>query len=47
MKYDFNIGSRTMKYIPSLIKIDSAIQTLMGGKDSQIHRQHGDCLSLG
>jgi hypothetical protein len=33
------IGSGAMIYIPSLIKIGSGIQKLMGGG---IHRQHGD-----
>jgi hypothetical protein len=34
-----------MLYRPSLIKIGSGIQGLIGG-DSQTHRQHGDLISL-
>jgi hypothetical protein len=32
-------------YIPSFIKIDSAIHKLIEG-DTQTHRQHGDSISL-
>jgi hypothetical protein len=35
------IGLGTMIYIPSFIKIGSAIQKLIGG-DTQTHRQHED-----
>jgi hypothetical protein len=35
------MGSGGMIYIPSIIKIDSGTQKLMGG-DSQTHRQHGE-----
>jgi hypothetical protein len=38
MKYAVEIGSGAMIYIPSFIKIGSAIEKLIGG----IHRQHGD-----
>jgi hypothetical protein len=41
MKYAVEIGSGAMIYIPSLIKIGSVIQKLMG-----IHRHHGDLVSL-
>jgi isopenicillin N synthase-like dioxygenase len=34
-----------MIYIPSFIKIGSAIQKLIRG-DIQTHRKHGDCISL-
>jgi hypothetical protein len=45
MKYTVEMGSVTMIYIPSFIKIGSGIQKLIGG-DSQTHRQHGDRISL-
>jgi hypothetical protein len=38
MKYVDEMGSGAMIYIPSFIKIGSAIQMLIGG----IHRQCGD-----
>jgi heme/copper-type cytochrome/quinol oxidase subunit 1 len=41
MKYAVEIGSRAMIYIPSFIKISSAIQELMGG----IHR-HTDSMMI-
>jgi hypothetical protein len=40
------MGSGAMIYIPGFIKIDSGIQNLMGGGDSQTHRQRGDFISL-
>jgi hypothetical protein len=40
MKYTVGIGSGAMIHMPSLIKIGSGIQKLIGG-DSQIQRQHG------
>jgi hypothetical protein len=50
MKYVVEMGSVAMIYIPSFIKIDSAIQKLIGGihrhTDAQTHRQHGDCVNL-
>jgi hypothetical protein len=46
MKYAFEMGSSVMIYIPRLIKIGSGIQKFMGRRDSQIHRQHGDLISL-
>jgi hypothetical protein len=42
MKYAVEMGSGAMIYIPSLIKIGSAIQKLIGG----IHRQHSDRINL-
>jgi hypothetical protein len=45
MKYDVEVSSGAMIYIPSFIKIGSGIQKLIG-RDSQIHRQHGDRISL-
>jgi hypothetical protein len=33
-------------YIPSFIKIGSGIQKLMGGGDTQTHRQDGDDINL-
>jgi hypothetical protein len=47
MKYAVEMGSGAViyTYIRSLIKIDSDIRKLIGG-DLQIHRQHGDRISL-
>jgi hypothetical protein len=45
MKYAVEMGSGAMIYILSFIKIGSGIQKLMGGRDSQTHRQHGDLIS--
>jgi hypothetical protein len=45
VKYAVEMGSRAMIYIPSFVKIGSGIQKLMGGGDSQTHRQHGDRMS--
>jgi hypothetical protein len=45
MKYAVEIGSGAMIYIPSFIKIGSAIQKLMG-RDTQTHRQNGDRIRL-
>jgi hypothetical protein len=39
------MGSGAMIYIPSFTKIGSAIQKFMG-RDTQIHRQDGDSISL-
>jgi hypothetical protein len=39
MKYSVEMGSDAMIYIPSFIKIGSAIQKL-------IHREHGDRIGL-
>jgi hypothetical protein len=39
MKYDMEIGSGAMIYMPSFIKIGSGIQKLMGLGDTQTHRQ--------
>jgi hypothetical protein len=46
MNYAVEMGPGTMIYVPNFIKIGSGIQTLMGGGDSQKHRQHGDRISL-
>jgi hypothetical protein len=40
MKYVVGMGSGAVIYIPSFIKIGSAIQKLIG------HRQHGNHISL-
>jgi hypothetical protein len=45
MKYDVEMGSGDMIYIPSFIKIGSGIHKLIRG-DSQTHRQEGDLISL-
>jgi hypothetical protein len=42
MKYAVEMGSGAMIYIPSFIKIGSAIQKFIG----VIHRQHADHVSL-
>jgi hypothetical protein len=47
MKYADDMGSSSMTYIPSFIRIGSGIQKLIGGgEDSETHRQHGDRISL-
>jgi hypothetical protein len=43
MKYAVEMSSGAMIYIPSFVKIGSAIQIWIKG-DSQTHRQHGDCI---
>jgi hypothetical protein len=47
MKYAVKMGSCAViyEYIPSFIKISSAIQKLIGW-DTQTHRKHGDGISL-
>jgi hypothetical protein len=45
MKYAVEMGSGATIYIPSSIKIGSAIQKLIGW-DTQTHRQHGDRIHL-
>jgi hypothetical protein len=45
MKYAVEMGSGAMIYIPSFIKVGSAIQMLIR-RDSQTHRQHGERISL-
>jgi hypothetical protein len=45
MKYAGEMGQGALIYIPGLIKTGSAIQKLIG-RDTQTHRQHGDCVSL-
>jgi hypothetical protein len=44
MKYVVEMGSGTVIYIPSFIKIVSGIQKFIG--KIQRHRQHGDLISL-
>jgi hypothetical protein len=44
MKYDVEMGTGAMIYIPSLINIDSGIQKLLVGRYT--NRQHGDFISL-
>jgi hypothetical protein len=46
MKDAVEMASGAMMYIPSFVKIGSGIQRLIGGGDSQTHRQHGDLISL-
>jgi hypothetical protein len=48
MKYEYvvEMGAGTMIYIPSFIKLGSGIQKLMGGGDTQLHRQQDDFISL-
>jgi hypothetical protein len=47
MKYATEMGSAKMIYIPSSIKIGSAIQTLIRGIHRHAeHRQHTGCISL-
>jgi hypothetical protein len=45
MKYSVEIDSGAVICTPSLIKIGSAIQKLIG-RDTQTHRQEGDRISL-
>jgi hypothetical protein len=45
MKYAVEMGSGAVIYIPSLIKIGSGIQKLIR-KDTQVHKQQGDLISL-
>jgi hypothetical protein len=45
MKYDVEMSSGAMIYIPSFLKIGSGIQKLIR-EDSQTHRQYGDCIVL-
>jgi hypothetical protein len=44
MNHAVEMGSGVMIYVPSFVKIGSAIQKLIW--DTQAHRQHGDCISL-
>jgi hypothetical protein len=47
VKYAFEMGTGAVIYILSFIKIDSGIKKMMVGAGySQIHRQHGDRISL-
>jgi hypothetical protein len=45
MKYTIAMGSDTVIYMPSFMKIGSGIQKLVKG-DSHLHRKHGDSISL-
>jgi hypothetical protein len=45
MKYAVEMGSGAVIYIPSFIKIASAIQNLLG-RGWGIRRRHGDRISL-
>jgi hypothetical protein len=45
MKYAVEMGSGVMMNIPSLMKIGSTIQKLIG-RDSQTYRQHGEPIGL-
>jgi hypothetical protein len=44
MKYAIEMGSGAKIYIPSFMKFGSGIQKLIG--NTQMHRQHGDLISL-
>jgi hypothetical protein len=46
MKYAVQMGSGTVIYIPSFIKIGSGIQKLVWAGGSQSHRQNGERISL-
>jgi hypothetical protein len=47
MKYDVVMGSGSMIFMPSFIKIGSGIPKLLrGGRNTQTYKQHGDLLSL-
>jgi hypothetical protein len=46
MKYALEIGSGAVIYVPSFIKIGSAIQKLIEGTHTQTHWEHGDLTSL-
>jgi hypothetical protein len=45
MKYAIGMGSGVVIYIPSVIKIDSPVQKLLGW-DTHAHIQHGDHISI-
>jgi hypothetical protein len=47
MKYAMEMGSGAMIEIPIFIKLAQAFKSLQEGfTDTQIHRGHGDCISL-
>jgi hypothetical protein len=46
MKYAVEMGSGAVIYVPTFIKTGSGIQKVIGKKDSQTQRQHGDRISL-
>jgi hypothetical protein len=45
MKYDVEMGSAAMTYIPSFTTIGSCIQNLIR-RDLQTHKQISDCIGL-
>jgi hypothetical protein len=45
MKYAVEMGSGAVIYVPSFIKTGLGVQKIIR-EDSQIHRQHGDSISL-
>jgi hypothetical protein len=46
MKYAVEVGSGAVIHVPSFTKIDSDIEKLMGGRDTQTNRQQGDRINL-
>jgi hypothetical protein len=46
MNHAVEMGLGATTYIPSVIKIDSGIQKLMGGLHIQTHKQKDDFISL-
>jgi hypothetical protein len=46
MKYTVEMGSGALIYIQHFIKTGSGIKKLMGGGDTQTHRQQGDLICL-
>jgi hypothetical protein len=45
MKYALEMGSGSMIYIPSFIKIYTSVQKLLWGIHIQAHRQQSDLIS--
>jgi hypothetical protein len=46
MKYAVEMGSGTVIYIPSFIKIGAGIQKLMGEGNSRTQRQYGELINV-
>jgi hypothetical protein len=46
MEYSVDMDQDVKIYTPSFIKIGSSIQKFMRWGDTQIHRQHGDHISI-
>jgi hypothetical protein len=46
MKYDVEIGSGAMIFIPSFIKTGSTIRKFIGWTHTHTHRQQSDFISL-